>query len=50
MIVSPFKYSGRKLKYVNQINSLYKNLFFSLNTNNLIYVEPYAGSASILLI
>lgn len=47
MIVSPFKYSGRKLKYVNQINSLYKNLFFSLNTNNLIYVEPYAGSASI---
>lgn len=46
-MVSPFKYSGRKVKYVDKINGLYKNLFFSLDTSDLIYVEPYAGSASV---
>lgn len=47
MKVSPFKYSGTKLQFVDQINGIYKNLFFSLDTSNLIYIEPYAGSASV---
>jgi DNA adenine methylase Dam len=47
MKVSPFKYSGRKLQFVDQINSLYNNLFFSLDTSELTYVEPYCGSASV---
>lgn len=47
MKVSPFKYSGRKLQFVDQINSLYSNLFFSLDTSELTYVEPYCGSASV---
>lgn len=45
--LAPFKYSGRKLAFVDQINSIYHNMFFSLDTKSLTYIEPFLGSGAI---
>ena len=45
--LAPFKYSGRKLAFVDKINSIYNNMFFSLDTSKLTYIEPFCGSASV---
>ncbi len=44
---APFKYSGRKLAYVDQINSIYHNMLFSLDTKKLTYIEPFLGTGSV---
>lgn len=44
---APFKYSGRKLNFVDPINSLYNNMFFSVDSKNLTYIEPFLGSGSV---
>jgi len=45
--LAPFKYSGRKLSFVDEINSIYHNMFFSIDSKNLTYIEPFCGSASV---